>query len=35
MQLAWEILSNIDKHTSDCIVEKNKWSTITVEESLS
>jgi hypothetical protein len=35
MQLAWEILSNIDKHTSDWIVEKNKWSTITVEESLS
>ena len=32
---AWEILSQITKHTSDWIVEKNKWASISLEESLS
>ena len=32
---AWEILSKINKHTSDWIVEKNKWASISLEESLS
>jgi hypothetical protein len=35
MQLAWEILSCINKHTSDWIIEKNKWASISLEESLS
>jgi len=32
---AWEILSCINKHTSDWIVEKNSWASISLEESLS
>ena len=32
---AWEFLSKINKHTSDWIVEKNKWASISLEESLS
>ena len=32
---AWKILSKINKHTSDWIVEKNKWASISLEESLS
>lgn len=32
---AWEILSQINKHTSDWIVEKNTWASISLEESLS
>ena len=32
---AWEILSQITKHTSDWIIEKNKWASISLEESLS
>jgi hypothetical protein len=32
---AWEILSCINKHTSDWIIEKNKWASISLEESLS
>ena len=32
---AWDILSGISKHTSDWIVEKNKWASISFKESLS
>jgi hypothetical protein len=32
---AWEFLSKISTHTSDWIVEKNKWASISLEESLS
>ncbi len=32
---AWEILSCINKHTSDWIVEKNSWASISLAESLS
>ena len=32
---AWEILTGISKHTSDWITEKNKWATISLQESLS
>lgn len=32
---AWEILSEITKHTSDWIIEKNTWASISLEESLS
>jgi hypothetical protein len=32
---AWEILTGISKHTSDWITEKNKWASISLEESLS
>ena len=32
---AWDILSGISKHTSDLIVEKNKWASISFKESLS
>ena len=32
---AWEILSKISTHTSDWILEKNKWASISLEESLS
>jgi hypothetical protein len=28
-------LSQITKHTSDWIIEKNKWASISLEESLS
>ena len=32
---AWEILSKISTHTSNWIVEKKKWASISLEESLS
>lgn len=32
---AWEILSQINKHTSDWIVEKNTWASSSLEEVLS
>lgn len=32
---AWKILSQITKHTSDWIIEKNKWASISLKESLS
>lgn len=35
MSAAWDILSHITKHTSDWIIEKNSWSSISLEESLS
>lgn len=35
MDVAWDILSHITKHTSDWIIEKNTWAVITLEESLS
>ena len=35
MDVAWEILSQITKHTSDWIVEKNAWASTSLEDSLS
>lgn len=35
MDVAWDILSKINKHTSDWINEKNTWASISLEESLS
>jgi hypothetical protein len=35
MEAAWDILAQITKHTSDWIIEKNTWASISLEESLS
>ena len=35
MEVAWDILAGITKHTSDWIIEKNTWATISLLESLS
>lgn len=35
MEAAWDILAHITKHTSDWIIEKNTWASISLEESLS
>lgn len=35
MEAAWDILAHITKHTSDWIIEKNVWASISLEESLS
>lgn len=35
MEAAWDILAGITKHTSDWIIEKNTWASISLQESLS